>query len=159
MGYYLADGIYPGWATFVKTISCPQGLKNKHFVIIQEARCKDVERAFRVLQAHFAIVHGPAHPRDVNTLSTIMKAYNILHNMIIEDEGEPGDTIFDDNDSYPPIQVSRGRAIEEMFQNLGRIRSSESHTQLKLDLIKQLCPQHSSENGDDGSMSLIMVLL
>ena len=46
MGYYLADGIYPNWSTFVKTIPCPQGLKKKHFAKAQESARKDVERAF-----------------------------------------------------------------------------------------------------------------
>ena len=50
--YYLADGIYPRWSTFVKTISNPvPGGKNAWFAKIQEACRKDVERAFGVLQS------------------------------------------------------------------------------------------------------------
>ena len=60
MEYYLTDDIYPEWATFVKTISRPQEDKRKLFAKYQEGQRKDVERAFGVLQAHFAIIRGPA---------------------------------------------------------------------------------------------------
>ena len=51
MRYHLADGIYPKWAAFVKTISCPRGNKQIHFAQAQESARKNVERAFGVLQA------------------------------------------------------------------------------------------------------------
>ena len=60
MGYYLANGIYPQWVAFVKTISKPRGNKRSHFATMQEAARKDVVRAFGVLQACWAIVSGVA---------------------------------------------------------------------------------------------------
>ncbi|XP_015959547.1 uncharacterized protein LOC107483442 [Arachis duranensis] len=86
MGYYLADGIYPEWATFVKSISKSQGEKRKLFAQYQEWQRKDVERAFRVLQARFAIIRGPARFWEKKKLANIMRACIILHNMIVEDE-------------------------------------------------------------------------
>jgi len=50
MSYFLADGIYPSWATLIKTISAPMGNKRKYFATAQEAARKDVERFFGVLQ-------------------------------------------------------------------------------------------------------------
>nr|XP_023897898.1 uncharacterized protein LOC112009792 [Quercus suber] len=86
MGYYLADGIYPSWSTFVKTIPYPQGRKNSLFSTSQESTRKDVECAFGVLQARFAIIRGLARLWRTEALDYIMKACIILHNMIIEDE-------------------------------------------------------------------------
>jgi hypothetical protein len=47
--YYLADGIYPSWPTFVKTVHNPADEKCKRFAKDQETARKDVERAFGVL--------------------------------------------------------------------------------------------------------------
>ncbi|XP_050160394.1 uncharacterized protein LOC126633908 [Malus sylvestris] len=51
VGYYLIDGIYPSWSTFVKSFSHLDSAKKKLFSQRQESYRKDVERAFRILQA------------------------------------------------------------------------------------------------------------
>jgi hypothetical protein len=58
MRYYLVDGIYFNWSTFVKTIPRPLGATRKYFTSKQEFARKDVERAFVVLQSRFVIVRG-----------------------------------------------------------------------------------------------------
>ena len=115
MGYYLADGIYMKWSTFVKTIPSPRGQKKKKkkqlFAKVQEANKKEVERAFGVLQARFAIVRGPARFFHSETLQDIMKACVILHNMIVEDERDVNKAVELDyeqiDDNNPTIQLSR----------------------------------------------------
>ena len=56
MGYYLADNIYPKWATIVQLILHPQELAYEFFANKHESYRKDVEQAFGVLQACFDIV-------------------------------------------------------------------------------------------------------
>jgi hypothetical protein len=72
MGYYLTDGIYPEWATLVKSIKERRGMplsqKEANFTRAQESARKDIERAFGVLQARFAIVRGLAHFWDKKSL-------------------------------------------------------------------------------------------
>ena len=59
MTYYLTEGIYPKWATSIQSIPIPHGPKAVLFAQRKEAVRKDVERAFGVLQARFAIVKNP----------------------------------------------------------------------------------------------------
>ena len=145
MRYYLTDGIYPKWATFVKTISAPQGQMYKLFAATQETCRKDVKRAFGVLQARFAIVRGLARFFHLETLQKIMKACIILHNMIVEDERDDNEMVDLDYEQIdgvdnPPLQVLREQSDGFMLyiERYGRIRDREIHFQLQLDLIEHL---------------------
>ncbi|XP_028068936.1 uncharacterized protein LOC114271522 [Camellia sinensis] len=146
MGYYLADGIYPQWSTFVKTIPSPRGNKQIHFAKAQESARKDVERAFGVLQARFSIVRGPARFWKVETLKVIMKACIILHNMIVEDERNEQniDSNYDAIDETLPPAVSHERTPElyDFIQNHHRIRDRQTHSKLQADLVEHLWHLH-----------------
>ncbi|XP_028960070.2 uncharacterized protein LOC126629929 [Malus sylvestris] len=102
--YYLADGIYPRWSTFVKTVPHPQTEKEKHFAKCQEGCRKDVERCFGILQARWAIVRAAARMFDVEALRSIMMTCIILHNMIVEDEYD-----YDAVDEYEPDPMNNSR--------------------------------------------------
>uniref|UniRef100_A0A0D3AQW6 DDE Tnp4 domain-containing protein n=1 Tax=Brassica oleracea var. oleracea TaxID=109376 RepID=A0A0D3AQW6_BRAOL len=60
LAYYLTDGIYLKWTTFIQSIPIPQSPKAVLSAQRQEAVRKDVERAFGVLQARFALVKNSA---------------------------------------------------------------------------------------------------
>jgi hypothetical protein len=59
-GYFLANGIYPRWQTFVKPVIQSRGKKQTQFHNAQAMARKDVERAFEILLAQFAFVRGLA---------------------------------------------------------------------------------------------------
>ncbi|XP_020417951.1 uncharacterized protein LOC109948671 [Prunus persica] len=91
--YYLADGIYPRWTTFVKSIPHPRSEKQKLFT----AYIKDVETCFGIRQAQWAFIRGAAPLFDEEVLRSIMMTCIILHNMIVEDEYD-----YDAADVYEP---------------------------------------------------------
>ena len=143
MGYYLVDDIYPKWSTFVKTIPSPWGHKRKLFAKAQEANRNDVERAFGVLQARFAIVCGPIRFFYSETLQDIMKACVILHNKIIDDELDVNEAVevdYEQIDDNPTIQLSRENTNEftEFIETHQCIQDHEIHDQLQFDLIEHL---------------------
>jgi hypothetical protein len=148
MGYFLADGIYPQWSTFVKTISAPLKAKKKHFARVQDACRKDVECAFGIFKARFSIVRGLVRFWDKATLNDIMKACIILHNMIIEDECDPNGV--QQGDDYEQVlesistTVSRERTteVQNFIQSHIRIRDRETHSQLQDDLVEHLWQLH-----------------
>jgi hypothetical protein len=86
IGYYLADGGYPDWAVFVKSISLPISDKDKLFAQEQEGAGKDIERAFGVLCCRWTVLKQPARLYDRGQLENVVLACIILHNMIVEDE-------------------------------------------------------------------------
>ncbi|GJY43325.1 ALP1-like protein [Tanacetum coccineum] len=81
-GYYLADGIYPEWASFVKSFTVATDQKHTYFKQRQESARKDVKRTFGDLQGRWGLIQQPARAYEVNTLRRIMYAGIIMHNMI-----------------------------------------------------------------------------
>jgi hypothetical protein len=131
----------------VKTISTPQGAKNKHFAAVQESTRKDVERAFGVLQARFAMVRQSARMFKLPELKEIMTACIILYNMIVEDERDEQDMLdfdYEQLDENPSEPLSRDQTddFREFIQNHIRIRNQETHSQLQSDLIEHLWQLH-----------------
>ena len=151
MGYYLADGIYPQWAAFVKTISEPRGNKQIHFATMQEAARKDVERAFGVLQARWGIVRSAAMMWESETLWQLMTCCVILHNMIVEDEGEG---VAQTNDFEAPgeqVEIPEDQdaaQLQNFLQMHQNLRNHQVHTQLLNDLVEHMWIHNGNQGGN-----------
>nr|XP_020186936.2 protein ALP1-like [Aegilops tauschii subsp. strangulata] len=139
-GCYLADGIYPQWSTFVKTISKPQGEKRKRFAQMQESARKDVERAFGVLQSRWSIVRNPALSWDETKLWEVMTACVIMHNMIVEDERD--ESIFDQGFDYQGENIEPlhqdPTTFEQFVQFHRELRDWHTHLNLQNDLVEHV---------------------
>ncbi|XP_056850732.1 uncharacterized protein LOC130500053 [Raphanus sativus] len=142
MAYYLTDGIYPKWATFIQSIRLPQGPKNSLFAKTQESVRKDVERAFGVLQARFAVVKNPSKIWDKQKIANIIKACIILHNMIVEDERHSytlrNISEFDEGEGQGKYFVGLGSNLGNTIDRRVRIRDKQAHQRLKNDLIENI---------------------
>ncbi|XP_008228529.1 PREDICTED: uncharacterized protein LOC103327932 [Prunus mume] len=157
-GYYLADGIYLRWTTFVKSIPHPRSQKEIFFAAYQEGYRKDVEMCFGILQARWAIIRGAARLFDEEVLRSIMMTCIILHNMIVEDEydydvdevyePDPMNTTLTRIYEKPmgpngePVQhdplVRDGTFMHRMIERYTEMQSSYIHEHRQVDLMEHL---------------------
>ncbi|KAJ9538165.1 hypothetical protein OSB04_030898 [Centaurea solstitialis] len=73
-GYYLTNGIYPEWSTFVKAFRWLMDKRWIEFKKHQESARKDIERTFAVLQDKWHVVKRPT--RVVNVVRMRMEWYS-----------------------------------------------------------------------------------
>jgi hypothetical protein len=154
MEYYLADGIYPEWATFVKTIPMLQGEKRKLFAQKQESTGKDMEQTFEVLQSRFMIIRGPARAWHMATIKHIIYACIILHDMIVEDERHTYDGNFEYdnvNNDIAAAEVSNGSHPDfaTYLQRRAHAREREKHRQLQGDLLEHIWSRFGHDNNEN----------
>ena len=121
----------------------------------QESVRKDIERAFGVLQERFAIIREPGRPWHVSTLSNIIKACIIMHNMIVEDEREgyskqiPLD--YDSCSFTVSPSIQHGGQMDEMMrrQRQKSILDKDAHNRLTKDLIENIWRFYAYGDDDD----------
>ncbi|XP_071700050.1 protein ALP1-like [Rutidosis leptorrhynchoides] len=150
-GYYLADGIYPDWATLIKAYSTPTDEPSAKFKQFQESARKDVERTFSVLQGRFHILQMAGRPHSVNKLRRILYCCVLLHNMIVEDNGFNITWLEEEllaTDKANPNYVRNRSTSRDVREQ--EIRDRNVHDQLRHDLtehIWSLLPNFRTMNG------------
>ncbi|XP_022030521.1 uncharacterized protein LOC110931435 [Helianthus annuus] len=134
-GYYLTDDIYPEWATFVKSLSCPDDEKRMYCKKKQEASRKYIERAFGMLKKKWSIIAQPSRILEKSKMRNVMYTCIILHNMKLEDSGRAfcGESYDESNQSTNSLLTY---AEKEVIQ--ARIRDRDAHHNLRADLTEHL---------------------
>lgn len=164
--HYLADGIYPNWASFVKNIKEGTRKKERKFVAAQEVVRKDGERDFGVLTARFQIIQSPAHLWYREDIESILKECIIMHKMKVEARrdgygrgmatmqlaGDAREMLNNGNAfSWNSLEVTQkrhgGYIVSEMWaamvsERKTRITSTKDNRSLHHDLIEHIWKRH-----------------
>uniref|UniRef100_A0A0D2ZQI5 No apical meristem-associated C-terminal domain-containing protein n=1 Tax=Brassica oleracea var. oleracea TaxID=109376 RepID=A0A0D2ZQI5_BRAOL len=122
--------------------NCPTAWKGQY------SRGSDVERAFGVLQARFAIVKNPALFWDKVKIGKIMRVCIMLHNMIVENERD-GYTQFDVSEFQQGVDNRSSHVdltfstdipsnIANMMNGRTRILDRQMHQQLNVPHIRKV---------------------
>ncbi|XP_071714450.1 uncharacterized protein [Rutidosis leptorrhynchoides] len=150
-GYYLADEIYPSWASFVKEFSSVVDARRKYFTKKQSTARKDVEKTFGILQDRWGILRQPARAYSVNAIKRIMYGCIILHNMIVEDNDF---NIAKNKSYYMPVNNLQGSTWYERCdvyaEKSKELRDKDEHEYLRHTLVSHLW--HNRDNEIDNEL-------
>jgi hypothetical protein len=155
--YWLADGIYSTYACFVKTFPQPKTRMQKMFASAQEAKRKDIERSFGILQARFHILTSRYRLWDRDAMSTVIKTRVVLHNLIIDYEHahniDPG---YIHNAEYVPkhpftiIPRSIEQTYDERVDMINDMKNTDAHNRLQhVLMIQMLETWNLGDNGNE----------
>ena len=143
--YWLADGIYPTYACFVKTIHKPTTRMQKRFASAQEAKRKDIERAFGILQARFHILTTGCRLWSRDAMSSVIKRCVILHNLILDYERRHN---VDGEYNHPPnyahvhpfVVVARNdnQTMEERRGMMNQMKSQDNHNLIQHNVMVEM---------------------
>ncbi|KAJ9552398.1 hypothetical protein OSB04_016443 [Centaurea solstitialis] len=134
--YYLADGIYPEWSTFVKAFRYPTDERRVEFKKRQESARKDIERTFATLKDKWHVVKRPARVWSQRKLQEIMYTCIILDNMI---RGDEGFSHYHFDPTFAPIYLNTisncyfRKTLILLFQNM-----EDLPTELTIDILLRL---------------------
>lgn len=89
--YVLVDGIYTRWSRFIRGFKDPVTKPEKNFTEWQEAKRKDIERAFGIFQSKTQWAARPIHLHDLNDIALRVGTCCIFHNMCVAERVMEGD--------------------------------------------------------------------
>jgi hypothetical protein len=128
----------------------------KMFASAQEAKRKDIERAFGMLQARFHILTSACCLWERHAMKTVIQTCVILHNLVIDFEYQNEvnsdyiiDAMYIPQHPFAVIPREEGQTFDTRSQMILAMQNSELHMQLQHDLMINRWEKWNANNDDD----------
>ncbi|XP_026453707.1 uncharacterized protein LOC113355136 [Papaver somniferum] len=149
-GYYVRDGAYPMYGCLVQAHKPASNNAKSLFNQYQEAKRKDIERAFGGLKGKFGIILKPCCYYKKLDMKSIMMGCLIMHNMCVEMEYRNEVwRMISGQEPQPPIQGNI-RLPPQVLYNPAR------WAELREELTTHIWLRHGHGLGDGDILNLVM---